>query len=154
MPAEVPSPVPNERMWIPLFAAWVVSLVATLGSLYFSEVMLLPPCVLCWYQRICMYPIAVILTVGLAGHDRRVPRYVWPLALVGLAIAIYHNLLYYDVILETFAPCGAGVSCTDRQIEWIGFITIPLLSFAGFTLIVGCLAWFHARTRGIRRDDR
>jgi disulfide bond formation protein DsbB len=131
----------------PLLIAWIVSLVATAGSLFFSEVMRLPPCVLCWYQRICMYPLAIIFTVGLATGDRRMSRYIWPLALVGLAIATYHNLLYYHVIADSIVPCTTGVSCTDRQIEWLGFITIPLLSLSAFCIIAGCLFWFRVRER-------
>lgn len=144
----------GDRPWTPLFAAWLVSLVATMGSLFFSEVMGLPPCVLCWYQRICMYPIAVVLTVGLAVQDRHVSRYVWPLALVGLAIAIYHNLLYYHVIPDSITPCTTGVSCTERQIEWLGIVTIPLLSLAAFGIIVGCLLWSGGRTRGSSHADQ
>jgi disulfide bond formation protein DsbB len=138
----------DERLWTPLLGVWIVSLVATMGSLFFSEVMGLPPCVLCWYQRICMYPLALVATVGLVDRDRRVARYAWPLALTGLAVAIYHNLLYYQVIPESIAPCAAGVSCTDRQIEWFGIVTIPLLSLSGFALITMCLVWFHGRLKG------
>lgn len=137
----------DESVWLPLFAAWTVSLVATLGSLFFSEVMLLPPCVLCWYQRICMYPLAIITTVGLVSKDLGVAKYAWPLALIGLAVAGYHNLLYYHLIPESITPCATGVSCTDRQIEWFGFITIPLLSLTAFCIIVGCLGWFRARRK-------
>jgi disulfide bond formation protein DsbB len=135
-------------VWTPLFAVWLVALVAMLGSLFFSEVMGLPPCVLCWYQRICMYPLVVISTVGLLTHDRRAALYAWPLALAGLIVSIYHNLLYYHLIPESITPCTAGVSCTDRQIEWFGFVTIPLLSLTAFTIIVACLFWFRARLKG------
>ena len=138
----------DESAWTPLLGVWIVSLVATMGSLFFSEVMGLPPCVLCWYQRICMYPLALIATVGLVTRDRRVGRYAWPLVLTGLAVAIYHNLLYYHLIPESIAPCATGVSCTDRQIEWLGIVTIPLLSLSGFSLIAMCLLWFRARLKG------
>jgi disulfide bond formation protein DsbB len=141
-------------VWAPLFFVWLVSLVATLGSLFFSEVMELPPCVLCWYQRICMYPIAVITTVGLVTRDRRAADYALPLALAGLIIAGYHNLLYYHLIPESITPCTAGISCTDRQIEWLGVITIPLLSLSAFILIVGCLFWFRARAKGHSIEDQ
>lgn len=147
-PAPHPPQQNDESVWTPLLGVWVVSLVATMGSLFFSEVMGLPPCVLCWYQRICMYPLAVIATVALVTRDRRVGYYAWPLVLTGLAVAIYHNLLYYHVIPESIAPCAAGVSCTDRQIEWFGIVTIPLLSLCGFTLIAACLLWFRARLKG------
>lgn len=139
--------------WTPLFAVWLVALVAMLGSLFFSEVMGLPPCVLCWYQRICMYPMAVISTVALVNRDRRAAQYLWPLALGGLAIAVYHNLLYYHLIPESITPCTAGVSCTDRQLEWLGFVTIPLLSLSAFAVIVACLFWFRARLEGAAVED-
>jgi disulfide bond formation protein DsbB len=143
-------------MWIPMFLIWLVSLVATLGSLFFSEVMGLPPCVLCWYQRICMYPLVAISTVALLIHDRRASMYAWPLALCGLGVATYHNLLYYHVIPESITPCAAGVSCTDRQIEWLGFITIPMLSLSAFAIIVGCLLWCRAQMtmKGNARADQ
>jgi disulfide bond formation protein DsbB len=133
---------------MPLFVIWLVSLVATLGSLFFSEVMGLPPCVLCWYQRICMYPLVAIATVGLVSKDAAVGRYIWPLAAVGLSIAVYHNLLYYGIITEAIVPCAQGVSCTSRQIEWLGFITIPLLSLTAFAIIVASLAALQRGRKG------
>jgi disulfide bond formation protein DsbB len=144
---------PNDSAWLPLFVAWLVGLVATLGSLFFSEVMGLPPCVLCWYQRVCMYPLAVIFTVALLTRDRHASLYAWPLVLAGLAVAVYHNLLYYQVLAESIAPCATGVSCTDRQIEWLGFITIPLLSLTAFVIVAGCLLWFGARLKGTVHED-
>ncbi|MDX2160971.1 MAG: disulfide oxidoreductase [bacterium] len=118
-----------------IYLAWFQAAIATAGSLFFSEVMQLPPCVLCWYQRIAMYPLAAILTVGILSRDSHVKRYVLPLALIGLSIAVYHNLLYYGILPESITPCTAGVSCTSRQIEWLGFITIPLMSLTAFTVI-------------------
>ncbi len=125
--------------WYLIFAAWIVAAVSTAGSLFFSEVMMFPPCILCWYQRICMYPLVVILLAGLFPVDRNVIRFSLPLSLIGFAVAVYHNLLYYHILPESVAPCRAGVSCTTVQIEWLGFITIPLLSLMGFTLIVTLL---------------
>ena len=118
-----------------VYVAWTQALIATLGSLYFSEVMRLTPCVLCWYQRIAMYPLVAILAVGIVTRDARLRLYALPLSLIGLGISIYHNLLYYGVIPESIAPCTAGVSCTTRQIEWLGFITIPLLALVAFSVI-------------------
>lgn len=123
-------------------AAWVTVLLATVGSLFFSEVMELPPCVLCWYQRIAMYPLVVIIAAGIVMRDARMKFYALPLALVGLGIAVYHNLLYYGVIPESITPCTQGISCTSRQIEWLGFITIPLLSLAAFAF-VSLLLFFY-----------
>lgn len=113
------------------------------GSLFFSEVMKLPPCVLCWYQRIAMYPLVLILPIGILSQDAKLRRYSLPLALVGLTIASYHVLLYYGVIPESIVPCTQGVSCTSRQIEWWGFITIPLLSWLAFTLISISLIFYR-----------
>lgn len=139
----------DETRWAALFLVWLVSLVATLGSLFFSEVMQLPPCTLCWYQRILMYPLVIVSTVGLLWRDPAVVRYAWPMVIGGFAIAVYHNLLYYHVIPESITPCTTGVSCTSRQIEWLGFITIPLLALTAFVLN-GCgLILFQTRSKGI-----
>jgi disulfide bond formation protein DsbB len=130
-----------------LFVVWLTSLVATLGSLFFSEVMRLPPCTLCWYQRVCMYPLVVVSTVGLLRRDRAASLYAWPLALAGLAVAVYHNLLYYHLIPESIVPCTTGVSCTSRQVEWLGFVTIPLMSLTAFAIIAVSLAMLRAPAR-------
>jgi disulfide bond formation protein DsbB len=140
-----PAPAPG-----PLYAAWLVALAATLGSLFFGEVMGLPPCTLCWYQRICMYPLALLLPTGILLRDPRVAYYCLPLAGIGLGIAGYHNLLYYHVIPESLAPCAEGVSCTTRQIEWLGFVTIPLLALVSFLAIGICLAAFAVNARRAR----
>lgn len=125
-----------------LYVAWVVALVATLGSLYFSEILKLPPCVLCWYQRIFMYPLVAILAVGILLKDKRVHLYVLPLSTVGLLVAFYHNLLYYHILPESAAPCTTGVSCTIKLIEWLGFLSIPLLSLLSFAIITLCMFIF------------
>ena len=143
-----PGTIDSGTLSRPLFAIWLVSLVATLGSLFFSEVMSLPPCVLCWYQRICMYPLVAIATAGLLTRDAGVDRYLWPLAAAGLSIAGYHNLLYYGIIADAITPCAQGVSCTTRQIEWLGFITIPLLSLTAFGLVIISLAAFRRARKG------
>ncbi len=115
-----------------LFGAWLVALLATLGSLFFSDVMLLPPCKLCWYQRIAMYPLVLILGQALFRFDKEAIRLALPLVGMGLFVAIYHNLLYYHVIPESLAPCTQGISCTTVQLEWLGFLTIPLMSLIAF----------------------
>ncbi len=127
------------RTWIKenaLYIAWMQATVAMAGSLYFSEVMKLPPCLLCWYQRIAIYPLVLVLGAAIVRGRKDVFAYSFPLALIGWAIAAYHNLLYYKIIPESIAPCTLGISCTTRQIEWLGFVTIPLLSLAAFTVIV------------------
>jgi disulfide bond formation protein DsbB len=117
------------------YAAWVLAVLSVAGSLFFSEVMDLPPCVLCWYQRIAMYPLVLIIGIGIISKDGRWKVYALPLALIGLAIAVYHNLIYYGVIPESLTPCTQGVSCSERQIEWFGFITIPLMGVLSFLAI-------------------
>ncbi|HYP51034.1 MAG TPA: disulfide bond formation protein B [Pyrinomonadaceae bacterium] len=123
----------------------MIALLATVGSLFFSEVMNLPPCALCWYQRIATYPLVLVIGVGIVLRDRRMKYYALPLSLGGLAIAVYHKLLYYGVIPETAAPCTQGVSCTETQIEWFGFITIPLMSLAAFVVMSLCLFFYKPK---------
>lgn len=126
-----------ERInWFLLFFGWIISALSLGGSLFFSEVMLLPPCKLCWYQRICMYPLVLILFPSLLNFDPKVVVYAIPLALIGWLIALYHNLLYFNLIPNSLSPCMEGVSCTSVQINWFGFVTIPLMSFLAFSLIL------------------
>lgn len=125
--------------FLPVFIAWVVACVATLGSLFFSEVMLFPPCSMCWYQRIFMYPLVIIFVVALLTYDRHVIRYALPLVLMGWAISLYHMLIIYEIVPESASPCVMGVSCATRYIHWWGFVSIPLLSWLAFSLIFLCL---------------
>lgn len=124
------------------YIALMQSIVATLGSLFFSEVLKFPPCVLCWYQRILMYPLVVILAVGMIRKDKGVYLYALPLSILGIAIALYHNLLYYKILPESIQPCLDGVSCTTKFIEWFGFVTIPLLSLIAFIVITICMLFY------------
>jgi disulfide bond formation protein DsbB len=125
-----------------IHVAWVQSIVATLGSLYFSEIAKYAPCSLCWYQRIAMYPLVAILLVGVLSNDKRVRNYVLPLSVIGFGIAFYHNLLYYNLLPGSNEVCQLGVSCTTAYIEWFGFLTIPLLSLIAFTVITLCLVLY------------
>ena len=129
-----------------LYLAWGAALIATAGSLYFSEIRGFPPCVLCWYQRISMYPLVAILAVGILRRDSGVATYVLPLSLTGFVISVYQNLLYYNIVPESVAPCVTGISGTTVFIEWLGFITIPLLSLSGFALI-STLMIIHLKRR-------
>ena len=127
------------------YLAWIIALVATVGSLFFSEVMQFTPCVLCWYQRIALFPLVLIIGVGIVLRDPRMKYYALPVSLIGLAIAVYHNLLYYGIIPKSISPCAEGASCTEVQIEWLGFITIPLLSLAAFISIALCLLFYKPK---------
>lgn len=104
-------------------------------SLYFSDIMKLVPCVLCWYQRVMLYPLVVIIPIGILKNDKNIPFYVLPFSVIGMIIALYHNLLYYGVIPEAIAPCTFGVSCTTKLIELFGFVTIPMMSLIAFSVI-------------------
>lgn len=117
------------------YVAWTIALASMLGSLYFSEIKGFPPCVLCWYQRIVLYPLVLIIPVGIFRRDKNLPFFVLPLTIIGMGISVYHNLLYYKILPESVAPCAAGFSCTTKFIEYFGFVTIPLLSFIALTTI-------------------
>lgn len=147
-PAPIPAPVEDAAPpFTYAYLAWVLAVGAMLGSLFFGEVMKLPPCTLCWYQRICLFPLTAVLAVGIVRRDPGLVAYALPLALAGLAIGVYHNLLYYGVIPESLSPCTQGVSCSTRQIEWLGFITIPMMSLAAFVSILVALL-VHRRIQG------
>ena len=126
-----------------IFTAWLVATVAALGALFMSEVMGLAPCVLCWWQRIFMFPLVLILALGLFPFDPKVTRYALPLAVVGLLFAGFHVLLTAGIIPEALAPCRQGIPCKTIQIEWFGFVTIPLLSLFAFLIINGLLLAAH-----------
>ncbi|MFN3400830.1 MAG: disulfide bond formation protein B, partial [Ferrovibrio sp.] len=131
------SPLP--RAWWLVFAAWLIAAAATLGALFFGEVMGIPPCLLCWYQRICMFPLALILPIALACRDLRVIRYALPLAVIGLGIALFHQALVAGWVPKSLEPCARGVPCSKTLIEWFGFLTIPWLSIAAFAAIAALL---------------
>ncbi|OGA64340.1 MAG: 2-oxoglutarate dehydrogenase [Betaproteobacteria bacterium RIFCSPLOWO2_12_FULL_67_28] len=119
---------------------------STLGALFFGEVVKVPTCVLCWYQRIFMFPLALILPIGLFPFDRKVLRYALPLAAIGGLIALYHVLLVAGVIPETMQPCTQGVPCKEQVMVWLGFVTIPLLALLAFVAIVVLLCIAHFRS--------
>jgi disulfide bond formation protein DsbB len=125
--------------WLILLACWIGATGASLGSLFFSEVMELPPCSLCWYQRVFMFPLAIVLGVGAFASDLRAVRYALPLAVGGWLFAGYHVLLHSGVISESMAPCQQGVSCAKIQFELFGLLSIPLLSLLGFSAVVAGL---------------
>lgn len=129
------APLPAAE-WNVLFLCWLIAAISTLGSLFFSHTMQFPPCVLCWYQRIFLFPLVFVFAVGLLCHDQGVVRYGLPLTLAGWLVALYHNLLYGGIIPESIRPCTQGVSCTENYIELFGFLSIPMLSLLSFTSIL------------------
>ena len=132
--------------WNILFLCWLVVSVSVMGSLFFSYVMEFAPCVLCWYQRIFLFPLVIILGVGLFPLDKNVVKYALPLAIVGWLTAAYHNLLYAGIIPESIQPCSQGVSCTEEYIDLFGFLSIPMLSLLSFSTIITLLIILYRRT--------
>lgn len=122
----------------PIAWAWCLALLATAGSLYFSEGAGFVPCSLCWYQRIAMYPLVLVLGVGAVRGDPDVWRFALPLPVVGLVISAYHAALQRMPSLEV-VPCGAGPPCSGRYVAVFGFVTIPVMAGAAFGLIATLL---------------
>ncbi|MDF2814687.1 MAG: dihydroneopterin aldolase, partial [Paenibacillus sp.] len=130
-----------------LHSSWVVALVATLGSLYFSEIKEYLPCKLCWYQRILMYPQVLLLGIAAVRKDTSIYIYVLPMTILGACISAYHYLMEKtDWIPSNSFSCGM-VPCDAVYINWFGFVTIPFLALTGFTLIsiIQLLLWRASR---------
>jgi disulfide bond formation protein DsbB len=132
--------------WTLLFLGWLIASASTLGSLFFSYVMEFAPCVLCWYQRICLFPLVILLARGLFPLDRRVVKYALPLTAAGWLLAAYHCLLYAKLVPASMQPCGKGVSCTEEYLELFGFLSIPLLSLISFTALMSILIALKRRS--------
>src|SRR3989344_1769555 len=118
-----------------LLFSFIVALIATSGSLFYSEIAGYTPCVLCWYQRIFMYPLVLVLGAALIGKKRGVVRYDAPLAAAGGLIALYHySLQRFPLLLS--APCEAGASCARVYTFTFGYVTIPMMALTAFLLIL------------------
>ena len=116
-----------------MLLASLVAVGATLGSLYFSETREFLPCEWCWYQRIAMYPLAVILPMATFRRDRRIIPYALVLSLAGAGLSIYHYQL--QAFPGQGSSCSLNASCTYRWIEVFGFVSIPMLALGSFVLI-------------------
>lgn len=125
----------SNRKQFFLYTAWLVSVIATLGSLYFSEINGFIPCELCWYQRILMYPLTLILGIATFQNDHSVKKYVLPIAIIGWSISLFHYLEQKVPGFAEIKPCANGVPCSAEYINWLGFITIPFLALVAFILI-------------------
>ena len=133
--------------WTLLFMGWLLVSVSTTISLFFSSVLEYEPCVLCWYQRICLFPMIFILAAGLfPTFDKSVIKYALPLSIAGGLTAFYHTLLYAGIIPESIQPCSKGVSFTEKYFELFGFVSIPMLSFIAFSTLVALLLFLKRRT--------
>ena len=129
--------------WMLVFASWGTAGLATLGAFFLSEYKEFSPCILCWYQRVFLFPLIPILMVGLFTFDRRVLPYGLTLASIGWLIGAAHLLLMAGVLPAAIAPCAQAVPCSAMQITWFGSVTTPLLSVVAFSLILVMLIMAH-----------
>ena len=129
----------SNSNWTILFICWIIASVSILGSLFFSEIMEFAPCALCWYQRVFMFPLVILLLVGLFPFDKSIIKYALPLALTGWGFALYHFLLYSGFIPENLQPCSQGVSCSETYLDLFGFLSIPMLSLISFSILIALL---------------
>jgi len=125
--------------WLLIFLSWAIAASATLISLFFSEVMGLVPCVLCWYQRICIFPLAIILLLGLFPLDKNIIKYALPFAVIGLLFTLYHLALFYGFVPEDLKPCTQGIPCDDDSMILFNVLPIPWLSLIAFGSITTLL---------------
>lgn len=115
----------------------IVAIVATSGSLFFSEIALYQPCELCWLQRIFMYPLVLLLGIAFWKKDTKVSRYVIPMSIIGILIASYHYTIYTFSNTSLSGICSAtGPSCLIQYFTEFGYVTIPLMSLTAFSLIL------------------
>jgi disulfide bond formation protein DsbB len=118
-----------------LSLAWAVAAAATIGSLYFSEIMGYLPCTLCWYQRILMYPLVVVLGIASVRKDLNQIIYVLPITVLGIGFSSYHYAIEKTDWFDHEGPACGIIPCDAEYINWFGFITIPFLALTAFTLI-------------------
>jgi disulfide bond formation protein DsbB len=126
------------------YLAWTVALLSLMISLFFSDIMGFTPCNLCWYARILMYPLVVIIGLGIIRRDRNWVVYAAPLIVAGWFLELYHSLLQWGIIPETLTRCTIGVPCTTKYVDYFGFITIPFLGLLAFSAL-GVFAFAYHR---------
>jgi disulfide bond formation protein DsbB len=123
-----------------LWTAFLVAAIATGGSLFFSEIAHFVPCELCWYQRICMYPLSLLTLLAAVHRDYGIARYLLPIPVIGAAVSIYHLLIENAVISEPSGCRIGGAGCAVKWINEFGYVTIPTLALIAFVLLIGFLA--------------
>jgi disulfide bond formation protein DsbB len=138
------------RLWL----AWLVSAVATAGSLYFSEIAHFAPCKLCWYQRIGMYALALLLLVAALRRDSAIRYYAIPVAIVGSLLSSYHYLIeWYPSLEGATGSCDITVSCTAPWFREFGFISLSLMALSGFAAIISLLTIGEASSQRPERSN-
>jgi disulfide bond formation protein DsbB len=139
-----------------LLFSFLIALVATIGSLFYSEVAQYVPCKLCWYQRIMMYPQVVLLGFAYIRKDKSVAAYSILLSSIGAIIATYHYLLQIGKVQEIL-PCSAvgySVSCSTKFVMTYGYITIPMMALSGFLLILFLMLAQRRLAKSIHKDKK
>ncbi|MDX6479674.1 MAG: hypothetical protein QOG85_184 [Gaiellaceae bacterium] len=147
----VRAPLESLRGWLwgyELWAAFIVAAIATGGSLFYSEVARFTPCELCWFQRICMYPLSFFLLIMAIWGANRAARYMLALPIVGAGVSIYHMLIGYKVIIEPVSCSRFSGGCGLNWIEpeGFGYLQIETLAFTAFLLLIGFLVLASAGT--------
>jgi disulfide bond formation protein DsbB len=146
--AQLVDTIRPARLWL----AWLVAGVSMAGSLYFSEVANFAPCKLCWYQRIAMYPLAVILLIAALRRDFNIRRYAIPVAAIGILLSAYHYLIEWHPSLEgATGSCDISIPCTSPWFREFGFISLSLMAICGFAAIISLLTIGEAASQ---RPDR
>jgi Disulfide bond formation protein DsbB len=130
------------RLWL----AWLVAAVAMAGSLYFSESAHFVPCKMCWYQRIAMYPLAVLLLIAAVRRDSSIRRYAVPLAAIGALISTYHYVVEWRPSLSK-GVCDISLPCSFVWFRQFGFVSLPLMALCGFAAIVALLTLGEAESQ-------
>ncbi|NJN96854.1 MAG: disulfide bond formation protein B [Anaerolineales bacterium] len=133
------------------YLALAPALAALLGSLYYSEVAGFIPCTLCWYQRILMYPLTLIILVGIFKQDEYLPNYVLPFSILGMGVSTYHYLIEKGV-LEQSTACSVGVPCSAVWVNYLGFITIAFMALTAFimiTVIMALTRWAYRQNEAL-----
>ncbi|WP_269845711.1 disulfide oxidoreductase [Salipaludibacillus keqinensis] len=131
----------EQKIELAMLSAWGIALMATLGSLYFSEILNYIPCELCWIQRIFMYPLAITLAIATVKKDVRQAYYTLPLSLIGLGFSVYHYMLQKIPFLSSVGEACGIIPCNYQYINYLGFITIPFLATVAFLLISLLMVW-------------
>jgi len=124
-----------QKGWMLLFLVWILATISTFASLFFSEVVKLPVCSLCWYQRIAMYPLVLLLPIALFPFDAKVTRYAGVLVLFGWLTALFHVLLVAGFIPKSAQPCVQGIPCSETHLNLFGFLNMPMMSLLTFSIM-------------------
>lgn len=132
-----------------LYIAWAIAVIATAGSLYFSEVKEYIPCTYCWYQRILMYPLVILMGIAAVRKDYKQVIYMLPITLIGMCLSLFHYLKQKTNWFASGSDACALIPCDIEYINLLGFITIPFLAFVAFSLItiIQLLIWVEVRKR-------